>query len=202
MQAVLQSLERQHEEEKRSALERQRQMYEQELQQLRKKLNPDRLSTGQPGGQTSVQPGQGQQSHYRSLERLSVGGMSHSTSAQSRLRQWSEDRCVWACLGSVFKKQNRLTINCLLMVYMIKISSSSSAKFILLDQGCPKWGRGFQLDCFFVSRQLRWLMQIKTYLLLEWNYIPIENVKYNTFYFIIFIDYYWAGKKLHLFWWF
>uniref|UniRef100_A0A7N5ZZG6 Kinesin family member 13Ba n=1 Tax=Anabas testudineus TaxID=64144 RepID=A0A7N5ZZG6_ANATE len=35
MQAVLQSLERQHEEEKRSALERQRQMYEQELQQLR-----------------------------------------------------------------------------------------------------------------------------------------------------------------------
>ncbi|PWA18954.1 hypothetical protein CCH79_00004818 [Gambusia affinis] len=94
MQAVLQSLERQHEEEKRSALERQRQMYEQELQQLRKKLNPDHLSTGQPGGQTSVQPGQGQQSHYRSLERLSVGGMSHSTSAQSRLRQWSEDREV------------------------------------------------------------------------------------------------------------
>uniref|UniRef100_A0AAQ6A945 Kinesin family member 13Ba n=1 Tax=Amphiprion ocellaris TaxID=80972 RepID=A0AAQ6A945_AMPOC len=77
MQAVLQSLERQHEEEKRSALERQRQMYEQELQQLRKKLNPDR-----------------QQSHYRSLERLSIGGMSHSTSAQSRLRQWSEDREV------------------------------------------------------------------------------------------------------------
>uniref|UniRef100_A0A3P8QK47 Kinesin family member 13Ba n=1 Tax=Astatotilapia calliptera TaxID=8154 RepID=A0A3P8QK47_ASTCA len=75
MQAVLQSLERQHEEEKRSALERQRQMYEQELQQLRKKLNPER-----------------QQSHYRSMERLSIGGMSHSSSAQSRLRQWSEDR--------------------------------------------------------------------------------------------------------------
>uniref|UniRef100_A0A1A8S9V0 Kinesin-like protein unc-104 n=1 Tax=Nothobranchius rachovii TaxID=451742 RepID=A0A1A8S9V0_9TELE len=89
MQAVLQSLERQHEEEKRSALERQRQMYEQELQQLRKKLNPDRLSTGPSGGQTSGQQGPGQQSHYRSLERLSVGGMSHSA---SRLRQWSEDR--------------------------------------------------------------------------------------------------------------
>ncbi|XP_027136955.1 kinesin-like protein KIF13B isoform X2 [Larimichthys crocea] len=92
MQAVLQSLERQHEEEKRSALERQRQMYEQELQQLRKKLNPDRLSTG---SSTGLPPGQqvpGQQSHYRSLERLSMGGMSHSTSAQSRLRQWSEDR--------------------------------------------------------------------------------------------------------------
>ncbi|XP_013871024.1 kinesin-like protein KIF13B isoform X2 [Austrofundulus limnaeus] len=91
MQAVLQSLERQHEEEKRSALERQRQMYEQELMQLRKKLNPDRLSTGQPGGQTPGQQGPGQQSHYRSLERLSMGGMSHSTSTH-RLRQWSEDR--------------------------------------------------------------------------------------------------------------
>uniref|UniRef100_A0A8C3AG20 Kinesin family member 13B n=1 Tax=Cyclopterus lumpus TaxID=8103 RepID=A0A8C3AG20_CYCLU len=68
MQAVLQSLERQHEEEKRSALERQRQMYEQELQQLRKKLNPDRLSTGPSGGPA------------------------HSTSAQSRLRQWNEER--------------------------------------------------------------------------------------------------------------
>ncbi|XP_045888935.1 kinesin-like protein KIF13B isoform X2 [Micropterus dolomieu] len=94
MQAVLQSLERQHEEEKRSALERQRQMYEQELQQLRKKLNPDRLSTGPSGGPVSGQQGPGQQSHYRSLERLSMGGMSHSTSAQSRLRQWSEDREV------------------------------------------------------------------------------------------------------------
>ncbi|XP_039866823.1 kinesin-like protein KIF13B isoform X2 [Simochromis diagramma] len=92
MQAVLQSLERQHEEEKRSALERQRQMYEQELQQLRKKLNPERLSTGQSGGPTIGQQGPGQQSHYRSMERLSIGGMSHSSSAQSRLRQWSEDR--------------------------------------------------------------------------------------------------------------
>ncbi|XP_034413515.1 kinesin-like protein KIF13B isoform X3 [Cyclopterus lumpus] len=92
MQAVLQSLERQHEEEKRSALERQRQMYEQELQQLRKKLNPDRLSTGPSGGPASGQQGPGQQSHYRSLERLSMGGMSHSTSAQSRLRQWNEER--------------------------------------------------------------------------------------------------------------
>ncbi|KAL7405473.1 hypothetical protein ABVT39_001526 [Epinephelus coioides] len=94
MQAVLQSLERQHEEEKRSALERQRQMYEQELQQLRKKLNPDRLSTGPSGGPASGQQGPGQQSHYRSLERLSIGGMSQSTSAQSRLRQWNEDRSL------------------------------------------------------------------------------------------------------------
>ncbi|XP_054626515.1 kinesin-like protein KIF13B isoform X5 [Dunckerocampus dactyliophorus] len=92
MQSVLQSLERQHEEEKRSALERQRQMYEQELQQLRRKLNPDRLSSGPSGAPVYGQSSGGQQSHYRSMERLSVGGMSHSNSAQSRLRQWSEDR--------------------------------------------------------------------------------------------------------------
>uniref|UniRef100_A0A3P8Y580 Kinesin family member 13Ba n=1 Tax=Esox lucius TaxID=8010 RepID=A0A3P8Y580_ESOLU len=95
MQAVLQSLERQHEEEKRSALERQRLMYEQELQQLRRKLHPDRQPTGQTG--TSPNQSQGQadrqgQSHYRSLERLSMGGMSNSPSAQSRLKQWSEER--------------------------------------------------------------------------------------------------------------
>ncbi|XP_034164184.2 kinesin-like protein KIF13B isoform X2 [Pangasianodon hypophthalmus] len=75
MQAVLQSLERQHEEEKRTALERQRLMYEQELQQLRKRLTPERQSM-----QT--------QQHYRSMERLSLGGASSS----SRLRQWSEER--------------------------------------------------------------------------------------------------------------
>ncbi|XP_076011532.1 kinesin-like protein KIF13B isoform X2 [Genypterus blacodes] len=91
MQAVLQSLERQHEEEKRSALERQRQMYEQELQQLRRKLNPERLS-GHGGASSAGQQVQGQQPQYRSLERLSMGGMSQSASAQSRLRQWNEDR--------------------------------------------------------------------------------------------------------------
>uniref|UniRef100_A0A8C2IL40 Kinesin family member 13Ba n=1 Tax=Cyprinus carpio TaxID=7962 RepID=A0A8C2IL40_CYPCA len=64
MQAVLQSLERQHEEEKQTALERQRLMYEQELQQLRKQLTPDRQR------------------------------MSSSPSAQHRLRQWSEEREV------------------------------------------------------------------------------------------------------------
>ncbi|XP_066531682.1 kinesin-like protein KIF13B isoform X2 [Hoplias malabaricus] len=80
MQAVLQSLERQHEEEKRSALERQRQMYEQELQQLRRRLTPERQST-------QAQPSQ---QHYRSMERLSLGGA--SSSAQNRLRQWSEER--------------------------------------------------------------------------------------------------------------
>uniref|UniRef100_A0A8C4DBI8 Kinesin-like protein KIF13B n=1 Tax=Dicentrarchus labrax TaxID=13489 RepID=A0A8C4DBI8_DICLA len=44
LQSVLQTLERQHEEEKRCALERQRQMYEQELQQLRRRLTPEKPS--------------------------------------------------------------------------------------------------------------------------------------------------------------
>uniref|UniRef100_A0A8C9ZHD3 Kinesin family member 13B n=1 Tax=Sander lucioperca TaxID=283035 RepID=A0A8C9ZHD3_SANLU len=46
LQAVLQTLERQHEEEKRCALERQRQMYEQELRQLRQRLTPEKPSRG------------------------------------------------------------------------------------------------------------------------------------------------------------
>uniref|UniRef100_A0A7N8WIG8 Kinesin-like protein KIF13B n=1 Tax=Mastacembelus armatus TaxID=205130 RepID=A0A7N8WIG8_9TELE len=44
LQSVLQTLERQHEEEKRYALERQRQMYEHELQQLRQRLTPEKPS--------------------------------------------------------------------------------------------------------------------------------------------------------------
>ncbi|XP_031437271.1 kinesin-like protein KIF13B isoform X3 [Clupea harengus] len=89
MQAVLQTLERRHEEEKRSALERQRQMYEQELQQLRRRLTPEKQQTQQTQ--------QTQPPHHRSTERLSLGGPSASVSvlssgAQSRLRQWSEER--------------------------------------------------------------------------------------------------------------
>uniref|UniRef100_A0A674EYC5 Kinesin family member 13B n=1 Tax=Salmo trutta TaxID=8032 RepID=A0A674EYC5_SALTR len=57
MQAVLQSLERQHEEEKRSALERQRLMYEQELQQLRRRLHPDRPSRLSMSNSPSAQKG-------------------------------------------------------------------------------------------------------------------------------------------------
>ncbi|XP_030624683.1 kinesin-like protein KIF13B isoform X2 [Chanos chanos] len=90
MQAVLQSLERQHEEEKRTALERQRLMYEQELQQLRKRLTPERQSMQLSQFQQQAQQ---QQQHYRSMERLSLGGVTASSpSAQSRLRQWSEER--------------------------------------------------------------------------------------------------------------
>ncbi|XP_042188853.1 kinesin-like protein KIF13B isoform X2 [Callorhinchus milii] len=68
MQSVLQSLERQHEEEKRSALEKQRLRYEQELQQLRRRLSPEKPS--------------------RSLERLSLA----SPTSQHRLCQWTEER--------------------------------------------------------------------------------------------------------------
>ncbi|KFW64132.1 Kinesin-like KIF13B, partial [Pygoscelis adeliae] len=69
MQSILQSLEQQHEEEKRSALERQRLMYEHELEQLRRRLSPEKQ-------------------HFRSMDRFSF----HSPSAQQRLRQWAEER--------------------------------------------------------------------------------------------------------------
>ncbi|NXF10324.1 KI13B protein, partial [Smithornis capensis] len=68
MQSILQSLEQQHEEEKRSALERQRLMYEHELEQLRRRLSPEKQ-------------------HFR-MDRFSF----HSPSAQQRLRQWAEER--------------------------------------------------------------------------------------------------------------
>uniref|UniRef100_A0A674B2Q0 Kinesin family member 13B n=1 Tax=Salmo trutta TaxID=8032 RepID=A0A674B2Q0_SALTR len=69
MQSVLQTLERQHEEEKRTALERQRQMYEQELQQLRKRLPSAEKHT-----------------------LLLQTSLASSPCAQTRMRRWSEDR--------------------------------------------------------------------------------------------------------------
>ncbi|XP_073708897.1 kinesin-like protein KIF13B [Garra rufa] len=78
LQSVLHSLERRHEEEKRSALERQRLMYEQELQQLRKRLSTE-LQT--PGSHPQ---------HHHSNEQLSISVVS----SQSRLRQWNEEREV------------------------------------------------------------------------------------------------------------
>ncbi|KAM9435213.1 kinesin-like protein KIF13B isoform 2-T3 [Clarias gariepinus] len=58
MQSVLQALERRHEEEKRSALERQRLLYEEELQQLRRRLNPQQRGSevGIPSSSTSSSP--------------------------------------------------------------------------------------------------------------------------------------------------
>ncbi|XP_034755681.1 kinesin-like protein KIF13B isoform X2 [Etheostoma cragini] len=70
LQAVLQTLERQHEEEKRCALERQRQIYEQELQQLRQRLTPEKSSQGLDPAGTAVT----------------------SPSSKKRMRHWSEDR--------------------------------------------------------------------------------------------------------------
>ncbi|XP_075412557.1 kinesin-like protein KIF13B [Tenrec ecaudatus] len=70
MQSLLSSLEQQHEEEKRSALERQRIMYEHELEQLRRRLSPEK------------------QNYRSSMDRFSF----HSPNAQQRLRQWAEER--------------------------------------------------------------------------------------------------------------
>ncbi|XP_044026286.1 kinesin-like protein KIF13B isoform X2 [Siniperca chuatsi] len=75
LQSVLQTLERQHEEEKRCALERQRQMYEQELQQLRQRLTPEKPS--HLLDPTGLLP--------------SAAGAT-SPSSQKRMRRWSEDR--------------------------------------------------------------------------------------------------------------
>ncbi|XP_027896616.1 kinesin-like protein KIF13B isoform X2 [Xiphophorus couchianus] len=76
LQSVLQTLERQHEEEKRCALERQRLMYEQELQQLRQRLTPERPS------------------HFSDTSSLTVGATAAGTSSgpHKRMRRWSEDR--------------------------------------------------------------------------------------------------------------
>ncbi|XP_075779372.1 kinesin-like protein KIF13B isoform X6 [Pelodiscus sinensis] len=69
MQSILHSLEEKHEEEKRSALEQQRLMYEHELEQLRRRLSPEKQ-------------------HLRSMDRFPF----HSPNAQQRLRQWAEER--------------------------------------------------------------------------------------------------------------
>uniref|UniRef100_A0A087X6N6 Kinesin family member 13Bb n=1 Tax=Poecilia formosa TaxID=48698 RepID=A0A087X6N6_POEFO len=76
LQSVLQTLERQHEEEKRCALERQRLMYEQELQQLRQRLTPEKPS------------------HFSDASSLPVGATAAGTSSgpHKRMRRWSEDR--------------------------------------------------------------------------------------------------------------
>ncbi|XP_074540625.1 kinesin-like protein KIF13B isoform X2 [Halichoeres trimaculatus] len=76
LQNVLQTLERQYEEEKRCALERQRLMYEQELQQLRRRLTPEKPS------------------HLLDPTDLLPSGAATGSSPTShkRMRRWSEDR--------------------------------------------------------------------------------------------------------------
>ncbi|XP_042359081.1 kinesin-like protein KIF13B isoform X2 [Plectropomus leopardus] len=79
LQSVLQTLERQHEEEKRCALERQRQMYEQELQQLRRRLTPEKPShLLDPSG---LPP-----------SAAAATAAVTSPSSHKRMRRWSEDR--------------------------------------------------------------------------------------------------------------
>uniref|UniRef100_A0A6Q2YPS2 Kinesin family member 13Bb n=1 Tax=Esox lucius TaxID=8010 RepID=A0A6Q2YPS2_ESOLU len=70
MQSVLQTLERQHEEEKRTALERQRHMYEQELQQLRRCLHPAEEHPLQTSGPAGLEPALWEAMMTRSLRRL------------------------------------------------------------------------------------------------------------------------------------
>uniref|UniRef100_A0A6Q2WU84 Kinesin family member 13Bb n=1 Tax=Esox lucius TaxID=8010 RepID=A0A6Q2WU84_ESOLU len=77
MQSVLQTLERQHEEEKRTALERQRHMYEQELQQLRRCLHPAEEHPLQTSGPAGLEP---------------ALWLASTTGNQKRVRRWSEDR--------------------------------------------------------------------------------------------------------------
>lgn len=81
LQSVLQTLERQHEEEKRCALERQRQMYELELQQLRQKLSPEKPS------------------HLLEAPGLPVGASAAAMTSQKRVRRRSEDR--WEPVGQL-----------------------------------------------------------------------------------------------------
>lgn len=94
LQSVLQTLERQYEEEKRCALERQRQMYEQELQQLRQRLTPEKPShLLDPSG---LLPG------------TAMAGVT-SPSSHRRMRRWSEDR--WeTSLSAAGKKETKIFI--------------------------------------------------------------------------------------------
>ncbi|XP_024909393.1 kinesin-like protein KIF13B isoform X3 [Cynoglossus semilaevis] len=80
LQSVLQTLERQHEEEKRSALERQRQMYEQELEQLRQRLDASGSPVGGAGAVTS--PGS-----HKALRRWSQDREAMMTRSLRRLRE-------------------------------------------------------------------------------------------------------------------
>uniref|UniRef100_A0A671LDU6 Kinesin-like protein KIF13B n=1 Tax=Sinocyclocheilus anshuiensis TaxID=1608454 RepID=A0A671LDU6_9TELE len=94
-QSVLHSLERRHEEEKRSALERQRMMYEQELQQLRRRLSTE-LQT----------------QHQRSSEQLNAS----LGSSQSPLCQWSDGRCIEVLMNRSLRKLKEQIVKANLLV--------------------------------------------------------------------------------------
>lgn len=73
MQNVVQVLEKQYLEEKRTALEEQRMMYERELESLRQQLSPEKTA----------------QQHHSSSERLAF-----PVAAHGKLRLWTEERSV------------------------------------------------------------------------------------------------------------
>lgn len=75
MQNVVQVLEKQYLEEKRTALEEQRMMYERELESLRQQLSPEKTP----------------QNHHSSSDRLTFPP---PHAAHSKLRLWTEERLV------------------------------------------------------------------------------------------------------------
>lgn len=75
MQNVVQVLEKQYLEEKRTALEEQRMMYERELESLRQQLSPEKMSAP----------------HHNSGDRLTFPA---PHAAHSKLRLWTEERSV------------------------------------------------------------------------------------------------------------
>lgn len=75
MQNVVQVLEKQYLEEKRTALEEQRMMYERELESLRQQLSPEKTP----------------QHHHSSSERLAFPA---AHPAHGKLRLWTEERSV------------------------------------------------------------------------------------------------------------
>uniref|UniRef100_T1J0U1 Kinesin-like protein KIF13A n=1 Tax=Strigamia maritima TaxID=126957 RepID=T1J0U1_STRMM len=78
IQAAMKALERQHEEDKQGALEKQRQMYEKQLQMLRNQMSPS----------TPYAP-------YAGFDPLGLGKLTPSTpTVQLRVEQWAQERCV------------------------------------------------------------------------------------------------------------
>lgn len=76
MQNVVQVLEKQYLEEKRTALEEQRVMYERELESLRQQLSPEKTPPHH---------------HHNSGDRLTLPA---AHAAHSKLRLWTEERWV------------------------------------------------------------------------------------------------------------
>lgn len=77
MQNVVQVLEKQYLEEKRTALEEQRMMYERELESLRQQLSPEKASQ-----------------HHRTSSSVSERLTFQTHTPHGKLRLWTDDRSV------------------------------------------------------------------------------------------------------------